>query len=151
MIGNKLFCNNKFKFMNPILKNILAVIAGLIIGGVVNMTFVILGPKIIPPPPGFDLTTEEGLKAAMPLMQPKNFIFPFLAHALGSLVGGAITAYLAANNKKWLALVVGGSFFIGGLMMVMSLPSPMWFNVLDLGLAYFPAALLGYILVNKKA
>ncbi|MFM2395205.1 MAG: hypothetical protein RLZZ546_3188 [Bacteroidota bacterium] len=140
----------KFKKMNPIVKNILALFTGLIVGAIVNMGFVKLGPMVIAPPAGANLTTEEGLKAAMSMMEARHFVFPFLAHFFGSLVGAAITAYLAANNKRWLALVVGGSFFIGGLMMIMKLPSPMWFNILDLGLAYFPAAFLGYKFVSRK-
>jgi hypothetical protein len=38
---------------------------------------------------------------------------------------------------------------MGGVYMVNILPSPMWFNVLDLGLAYFPMAFLGYRLGRK--
>lgn len=129
--------------MNPIFRNVLAVLGGLVIGGFVNMGLIMLSPSIIPPPEGYDLTTPEGLQAAMPLMQPKHFIMPFLAHALGTLVGAFITFKLAANNNFRLAMIIGGVFLIGGIMMVTSVPSPMWFNVLDLVGAYFPMAWLG--------
>ncbi len=35
-------------------------------------------------------------------------------------------------------------------MMVLQLPSPMWFNALDLIVAYIPMAYLGGKLVNRK-
>ncbi len=73
--------------MNPIVKNILAVISGAILGGFVNMGIIMVSGSIIPPPEGADITTMEGLKSAMHLMEPRHFIFPFLAHALGTLVG----------------------------------------------------------------
>jgi hypothetical protein len=49
-----------------------------------------------------------------------------------------------------ISLIIGSLFFVGGLQMVMELPSPMWFNVLDLGLAYFPMVWLGHRLGFKK-
>lgn len=128
--------------MPPIVRNIFAVIAGLIVGSFVNMFLIKISGKIIPPPPGAVLTTEEGLKAAMQLMQPKHFLFPFLAHALGTFVGAALTVLLAVSNKMRLALIIAASFFIGGAMMVYQLPSPLWFSILDLGGAYFP---MGYL------
>ena len=98
----------------------------------------------MPPPPGYDLNTMEGLAAAMPQMQPMHFLFPFLAHAVGTLVGALIVARFAASRQLQISLIIGSLFFVGGLQMVMELPSPMWFNVLDLGLAYFPMALLAH-------
>ena len=137
--------------MHPILKNTIAVILGLLIGGTVNSLLVMNSAALIPPPDGADLTTTEGLKAAMAIMQPKHFLIPFLAHALGTLVGAFITAKIAASYAKELALMIGLMFFIGGTFMVMALPSPLWFNVSDLLLAYFPMALLGAKLAGASA
>lgn len=137
--------------MHPILKNTLAVILGLLIGGTVNSLLVMNSAALIPPPDGADLTTMEGLEAAMALMQPKHFLIPFLAHALGTLVGAFITAKIAASFAKDLALLIGLMFFVGGTFMVMSLPAPLWFNVTDLLLAYFPMALLGAKLAGARS
>lgn len=136
--------------MNPILRNILVVVAGLIVGSMVNMGIVMLGPTIIPPPEGAELTTMEGLLEAMPRMSGKHFIAPFLAHALGTLIGAMIAAGLGVGRRLMLAMIVGVFFLIGGTMNVMMLPSPMWFNVLDLAGAYLPMAWLGWKLVGSK-
>jgi hypothetical protein len=45
--------------------------------------------------------------------------------------------------------VVALFFFIGGFFMVLKLPSPVWFNVIDLVFAYFPMAWLGSLLIKK--
>lgn len=135
--------------LNPILKNILAVIGGIIVGSIVNMSLIIVSGKIIPPPNGIDVTTEAGLKTAMHLMEPKHFLFPFLAHALGTLAGAFITAFLAANNKLILAVVIGTIFLFGGISMIISLTAPMWFNITDVIFAYIPMAFLGYFLASK--
>ena len=129
--------------MNPILRNVLAVIVGIVVGSFVNMGLIVLGPSIIPPPEGVDMTTTEGLQAAMTLLPPKNFIFPFLAHAIGTLVGAYAAARIAGTNKMNMALVVGAIFLLGGIMMVISVGGPLWFNVLDVVVAYIPMAWLG--------
>lgn len=136
--------------MHPILKNMLAILVGLLIGGTVNMLIILNSAAIIPPPEGADLTTAEGLLKAMELMEPKHFLLPFLAHALGTLVGAWLTSMIAASFQKWYSLSIGLLFFIGGTINVMSLPSPLWFNVSDLLLAYFPMAWLGWKLGGGK-
>jgi len=136
--------------MNPIIRNILAVVAGIIIGGAVNMGIILISSSIIPPPEGADITTMEGLKASMHLMQPKHFIMPFLAHALGTLVGAYIAATIAVNHKLKFALAIGGWFLLGGIVNIFMLPSPIWFTVVDLAGAYIPMAYLGGKLATKK-
>ncbi len=128
--------------MNPIIKNILAVIAGVIVGSAVNMGIIMISSSIIPPPEGVDNTTVEGLKAGMHLFQPKHFLFPFLAHALGTFVGALIAALIAANRKMLFALIIGGFFLAGGIANILMLPSPLWFTILDLVGAYIP---MGYL------
>src|SRR5436190_23729019 len=114
--------------MNPVIRNILAIIAGFFVGSIINMSLINISGAIIPPPEGADLTTMEGLKATIHLFQPKHFIFPFLAHALGTFTGALTAALLAANNKMRLAMVLGFIFLFGGITAVYMIPAPLWFN-----------------------
>lgn len=136
--------------MHPVIRNILGVIAGAVIGSLLNGSLIMMSSSIIPPPAGADVTTEEGLKAAMHLFEPKHFIMPFLAHALGTLTGALVAAAIAANNKMKMAMVVGVLFLLGGIANVVILSAPMWFNILDLTAAYFPMAYLGGKIMIKK-
>jgi hypothetical protein len=136
--------------MNPIVRNILAVLAGLFSGGLLNMGIILMSGSVIPPPEGANLTTPEGLAAAMPLMQPIHFLMPFLAHALGTLIGAWVSTFVANKNQLTVALIIGALFFVGGAMNVAMLPSPLWFNVVDLVLAYFPMAYLALKLRGIK-
>src|SRR5688500_11211113 len=113
--------------MSPVLRNFLAVVAGLVVGSIVNMGIISVSGAIIPPPNGADVTTSEGLKATMHLFEPKHFLFPFLAHALGTFTGALVTAFIAVNNRMRLALVIGFFFLAGGIASVFMLPSPTWF------------------------
>jgi hypothetical protein len=136
--------------MNPIVRNILAVIAGLFVGSIVNMCIILMSSSVIPPPNGADVTTMEGLKSSMHLFEPKHFLFPFLAHAIGTFAGAATTVIIAASLKQKLALIIGGFFLLGGIVNVYTLPSPLWFTVVDLVLAYLPMTYLAIKLFVKE-
>lgn len=129
--------------MNPIVRNILAVVAGLILGGIVNMGIITISGSIIPPPEGADVTTPEGLKASIHLFEPKHFLMPFLAHAMGTFVGALVAALITANRKMLFAIIIGLFNLTGGIVAVSMIPAPMWFNVTDLALAYIPMAVAG--------
>jgi hypothetical protein len=135
--------------MNPILRNSLAVVTGLVVGSAVNMGIVMISSSIIPPPEGVDNSTMEGLKAGIHLFQPQHYIFPFLAHALGTFVGALLAAMIAANRKILFALVIGVFFHAGGIANTFMLPSPTWFTIVDLAGAYFPMAYLAGKLTLK--
>ncbi len=136
--------------MHPILRNSLAVIAGIFLGSIVNMIVIVLSGSIIPPPKGVDVTTMEGLKASLHLFEPKHFILPFLAHALGTLAGAYVTVRLVRNNFTVFAFAVGFYFLIGGIVNVVLLPSPIGFTVIDLGFAYLPMAYLALLVARRK-
>tara|TARA_B110000046_G_C12944785_1_gene377453 strand:+ start:274 stop:687 length:414 start_codon:yes stop_codon:yes gene_type:complete len=136
--------------MNPTLRNILAVVSGLVVGSAVNLGLIMISGSIIPPPEGADVTTMEGLLAAIHLFELKHFIMPFLAHALGTFVGALMASLVTGSHKLKFALAIGGFFLIGGAMNVYLLPAPMWFNVTDLLLAYIPMAWLAWKLVSLK-
>ena len=135
--------------MNSIARNILAIISGLIIGSVVNMGIIMISGSVIKPPSDADVTTMEGLKASIHLFEPKHFLFPFLAHALGTFAGALIAALIAVNNKMIYALVIGIFFLMGGIINSFLLPAPKWFIFMDLMLAYIPMAWIGGKIILK--
>jgi len=124
-----------------VLRYILAILAGLVLGSIVNMAIVMLSGYIIPLPEGVDMSNlQEGIR----LFEPKHFIMPFLAHALGTLVGALIAALISKDRKLLMAMIVGLLFLAGGIINVLQLNAPLWFNVLDLIAAYLPVAWAGY-------
>ena len=59
-----------------------------------------------------------------------------------------MTALISASHQLKLALVIITIFLAGEIYMVLALPSPVWFTVLDLGGAYIPMAYYGWKLAN---
>jgi len=128
--------------MNPILKNILAVIIGWLGGSIVNMGLIKTGHTLFPIE-GIDLNDMKALVDVMPTLESEYFIFPFLAHALGTLVGATIAGLIAASHKMKFSLLIGGLFLLGGIIVNYMLPGPTWFAAVDILIAYIPMAWLG--------
>jgi len=135
--------------MNNILRNVLAVIAGIIVSGIVNMTLITVGGALIPPPAGVDVSNVESIKASIHLFEAKHFVFPFLAHAVGTLIGALVASLIAGSNRMLLAMIVGAFNLLGGIVASFLIPAPAWFIALDLIAAYIPMAWLGWKLSRK--
>jgi hypothetical protein len=134
--------------VNRIFKNVLAVIIGWLGGSIVNMGLIELGHKVFPIA-GFDLNDMNSLASLMPTLDPMYFIFPFLAHALGTLVGALLAGRIATTHKMKFSMAIGGLFLVGGIMINFMLPGPTWFAVVDVLIAYIPMAWIGGKLAQK--
>jgi hypothetical protein len=130
--------------MKNVFRNIASILAGVIIGMVVNMGLIIAGTRLIPLAAGIDPMNAE-------MWDLKYFLFPFLAHAIGTLAGAYIAARISFNHHRIYALSIGAFFLVGGTYMVFVLPAPLWFISADLILAYIPMGWLGWKLTAKKA
>ena len=120
----------------------LSIIVGFFVGSLVNMLIVAAAPSIIPLPPGTDNSSLEKLRESMSSFEAKNFIFPLLAHALGTLTGSAVAARFAGPGLLPAAIIVGVLFLAGGISMDYFVKGPTWYRVTDLGLCYLPMTLL---------
>ena len=134
-----------------ILKRTIVIILSIFIGAQVNGAFLTLGTTLIPPPEGCSLNTMEGLKAAVPFLEAKHYLFPFLAHAIGTLISAVLITRFLKSQQFVLAMMAGVLFLIAGISMVIMLPeTPIWFILVDLIVAYIPMAYLGYKLGFKS-
>ena len=128
--------------MNPIIRNIASIVTGWAAGSAVNMGLVQLGHTIFPID-GLDPTNMESLASMMPTLPFQYFIFPFLAHALGTLVGACVAFLMAASHQMKFAMGIGALFLIGGIFVNYLIPGPNWFTLTDLILGYIPMAYIG--------
>jgi len=130
-----------------------SVLAGAVVGGMVNMGTILASAAILPPPVGVDVNNPESINAHIGYYSVAQLLCPFFAHAIGTLVGAYLAARIARNVGRELvaAAIVGGLFLLGGIMAVSMIPNaPLWFDVLDLGFAYMPMAILGLKFARKN-
>jgi hypothetical protein len=107
------------------------------------MALITLSPSLIPLPAGVDVSDADSLKTSMHLFEPRHFVMPFLAHALGTLTGAVAAHLSAATHKTHVAYAIGALFLFGGVAASVMIPAPGWFIALDLLVAYLPMAWLG--------
>lgn len=138
----------KNRIMKSVLRNIFAIIVGFIIGSIVNYHLFHYGFTVFPI--DADINDMEALAKVFPTLSLKYYIFPFLAHALGTLIGASLAALIAASNKMKLAMGVGLAFLIVGIIAAIIIPTPLWYKILDISLGYIPMAWIGGKLITRK-
>tara|TARA_R110000868_G_scaffold285765_1_gene546236 strand:- start:286 stop:690 length:405 start_codon:yes stop_codon:yes gene_type:complete len=131
------------------LRNILAVIVGLAIGSIVNMYILKLNGAVVPVPEGMDPNNMDSLKANVGQFTLLNYLVVFLAHSLGTLSGALIAGFIGASSKVILMYIIAFAFMLGGISMIIMLPTPIWFAVVDLAFSYIPVAWLAAKTVKK--
>ena len=129
--------------MKNVLKNIGIVISGIMMGVFLNIGLILLGEIIFPPGEEFEPMNAINWEV-------KYFIFPFLAHSIGTLSGSYFVSRLSKNAHIVFPLIIGSYFLFGGIYMVQVLPAPTWFVVLDLIFCYIPMSLLGWKISRKR-
>ena len=136
--------------MKTVLRNVAAFLLGIIVGTLVNMALVAVGPVLIPPPAGVNMSDAASLSSSVQLLEPRHFVFPFLAHALGTFAGAIVAFLVAASHRAAIAFSIGLFFLLGGIAASVMIRAPLWFVAVDLLLAYLPPAWLGARVASRR-
>jgi hypothetical protein len=135
--------------METWMRAIAGVLLGVLLGGALNLAIIVYGGQAIGLPEGVDPGDAESLAANLHRFGPQHFIAPFLAHAAGTLLGAFVAALIAIRHRLRFGLGIGAFFLLGGITNVVLLPAPLWFEALDLILAYLPMGWLGARLAER--
>lgn len=138
--------------MSPAVRNILAIIAGIVLGIIVNMGISNVAFMMVEFPENINredpeaiLAFVEGLPASSPL-----WLLSMLAHVAGTAIGGLVTSRIAVTGHVRLALGVGIFFLIGGILNKLQITHPIAIAIADVVL-YIPAAWFGWKLAGSPA
>jgi hypothetical protein len=108
------------------LRNLLAVLAGLIVAGVVVFLMEWVGHAIYPPPADLNYADELAMGEYMRGQPTGAFLLVMLAHALGTLAGAAVAALIGRSWQLGLAMIVGFIMMLGGTWNLYRFPHPVW-------------------------
>lgn len=131
-------------------RKILAVVAGVILAGLVVYVVEAIGHRVYPPPEGLNMKDMDAMKAYVATLSTGALLFVLAAYILGSFSGGWLAAKIARASQIPLALTVGGVQLLFGIMNLVMIPHPTWFAIASV-LAFLPAAYLGGKLGTKAA
>jgi hypothetical protein len=131
------------------LKSVGAVLAGIVVSQLVILLTEYLGSVLFPPPAGVDLTNPAAMRAFVEQLPAMALVLVLAGWAVGSFIGGWLTARLAPGAPIVHALIVGCLGTAAAVVNVMTIPHPAWFSVLG-PLLFIPAALLGASMGRRR-
>lgn len=109
-----------------VLRNVGAMIAGLVVGMIVNLALVQLNTVLFPLPDGVDLADRARMRDAIQDLPAAAWILVFVAHLGQSFVGAWVAARLGSSHWMILAMIVGIVSLGSGIANAMLLAAPAW-------------------------
>ncbi|QDU66170.1 hypothetical protein [Engelhardtia mirabilis] len=133
------------------IRNILAVVIGLVAGMAVNMALVLLNVYVLyPMPEGTSMQDPEQFNAYLGTLPATAFLVVLAAHLGQSFVGAWTAARLGASRPMALAMIVGALSLAAGVANMMTVDGPSWLSV-ELPLYLVVAWLAGRMEVRRRA
>ena len=134
--------------MQHIFRNFIALLLAFLSAWLVTSAIIILGHSIVPTPEGMDTNSFESIKNNFHLFQTKHFIFPLIAHAMGTFISAYIVSHFAVSHKFKFALGVGVLFMFVSLWLSLRIGHFRWIGILEIAL-YIPMSLFAYSLWKR--
>jgi len=128
-----------------VVRSVLAVIAGFVAASAVMILTESINGHVLYPELGKaaeGMTDREAVRALMATAPTGALLVVLLGWALGSFVGGFLTARIGRNSPVAHALVLGLLLTLAGIANNLMLPPPVWFWLPTL-VAFLPAAIVG--------
>ena len=109
------------------LRNIGAVVVGVVVGSCWNMGLIILNAKVLfPMDEGADMQDPDQMKAYVASLPALAFVTVLAAHVGQAGIGGWIAARLGATSPLLLAGIVGALTVVGAAYNQVALEGPAW-------------------------
>lgn len=128
--------------MHPILRSVLAVLAGAVTAFVLIAVIELLDHRIYPLPPDVDPSDPKELAAAMAQAPVGALLLVLLGWAVGTVAGAWVAARTAGRFHLVHGMIVGVLLLCAAVANMLSLPHPVWFWIAAVAL-FLPCAYLG--------
>ncbi|HEX7926288.1 MAG TPA: hypothetical protein VF678_01780 [bacterium] len=130
-------------------RNLLAALAGFLLGGLVIAAVQYVNALIYPLPPGTDLHKPEDVAKMMATIPLGALWMVEASYAFGSLVAGFIVGKIARARAEYLAIVVGVVYTGFNLVNLVQIPTPLWLAMLTTA-TFLPLTWLGARLATRR-
>ena len=134
------------------LRNILAVVIGIILAFSLIEVCEAVGHHLWPPPQGIDFGSREAIRAAITQMPFGALASVAVAWVVGAFGGGWVAARISRRARP--AYVIGGLVVLASIAELVMIPHPFWFWIIALivvPLAAHLAAKLGATPMTTEA
>ncbi len=137
------------KTMDTIIKDILAIMAGVFLGALTVMAIQMTGHHFYPLPDNIDPESVESITAHMTDVSIGAMLFVLLAWFLGAFTGVLLAIKAAPIRKKMAGGLVGFIQWLMAIQTLNMLPHPMWMTVAGV-LAAPLATFIAFMLVGPQ-
>ena len=131
------------------MKNIFAVIAGLIASIIIFSLFEYLSTMFYPFPKDLDVTNMTGMKDYISTLPSAALWIILGGYAIGSFVAGLIIGSISKSPLNKLPFIAGGILTIAAIINLISIPHPVWFMIVNV-LLYIPLVIFGNSITGKN-
>ena len=133
------------------IRNIIAVVVGVIVGMVFNMAVVILNTAVLfPVPEGFNWNDPDAVGAYFTNLPLTAFLVVLVAHLGQAFFGGLVAALISRNAAMTVAMIIGVLSMLAGIANMMMVPNPAWMWI-EVPLYLVAAWLAGRIVLAVKS
>lgn len=133
---------------NPLVRNILAAVAGVIVAGLVVGIVEAVGHLIFPPPAGLDITNPDDQARLMEIIPLGAKIAVVVAWFMGALAGIATARKI--SNRSWPAWVPMLLMIAASVWTTTLFPHPVWMVVCAVVLPLIALYLVGRLIPTEQ-
>ena len=121
------------------LRNVLAVLGGILSGAVVVGLIQAINSRLYPLPANFDLQNAGMVRQYTAALPVQAFLIVLLSYAVGFPLAVFITTRLAVTNPAQKGVITAAFFGAASVMNLMALPHPVWFWIVNFAVLLFAA------------
>lgn len=136
--------------INSLMRNVLAMLAGVIVAMVLMVLLQSVAHQVYPPPAGLDYTKPEVREAIMMQAPMGALLIVLSSYLVGTLVGAWVAARLSADAPLRQGYLIGALLVAASVLNLRAVPHPLWFIVANMAVV-IAGAWIGARLGVKKA
>ena len=129
-------------------KNVMAVILGLFTAFLLNTVVLMINYHLFPLPQNLDQSDFEAMSEYMLSLPSIAHLIILLAHIISATGAGFVVSRIASSYQLVLAGLLGGFLTIMGVINLLQVPHPTWFNAID-PFVHLSFAYMGYRVGRK--
>ncbi len=114
------------------LRDFVAVVAGIITAFLTIMLIDKIGHMIYPPPAGLDFADPEAIRPYLATLPIGAYLFIWASSVVGAFTGTLIACFAGAARTAILAAAVGGIVFAATVANFIWIPHPLWLSLATL-------------------
>ena len=112
------------------LRNIGAILAGLITTFALIFLIEMLGHSMYPPPAGLDFSDPDAMRPYVASLPIQALLFPMFAWFIGTFCGVLPASYIGTTRPIIFAAIIGMLVLAGTITTLIMIPHPLWYSVI---------------------